>query len=78
MIFPNRTVSPVDSIISISSCIIEILLKSDCDLNNLYKKHVDIYPKKVPLEDFLISLTFLYTINKIEQSNEVITLKLNK
>tara|TARA_B100000700_G_scaffold306815_1_gene382434 strand:- start:204 stop:437 length:234 start_codon:yes stop_codon:yes gene_type:complete len=77
MIVPNRTVKPVDSLLTIGAVIIELLIEGESNVEDLYKSHIMKYEKKIDIEKFLLALNFLFVIGKIEYSDEVIKLKFN-
>lgn len=77
MILPNRTVKPVDSLLSIGAAVIELLIEGENNVDDLYKKHVLRYEKKIDIEKFLLALNFLFVIGKVEYCDEIIKLKLN-
>lgn len=77
MIMPTKIVKPVDSLFSISAYIISVLqeLKS-IDIDKLYEKINKKYYKKITFEQLLLSLNFLFIVDKVELKNETITIKL--
>lgn len=77
MILPNRTVKPVDSLLSVGAAVIELLMEGESNVDDLYKNHVLKYEKKIDVEKFLLALTFLFVIGKVEYCDEIIKLKLN-
>lgn len=77
MILPNRTVKPVDSLLSVGAVIIELLIEGENNVDDLYKKHLVKYEKKIDIEKFILALNFLFVIGKIEYRDEIIKLKLN-
>ena len=80
MIMPTKIIQPVDSLISISSFVLDILKKESMSLDDLldrlneqyYKK----YYKKISIEKLILCIDFLYIINKIESENETITINI--
>ena len=77
MLMPTKIVKPVDSLFSISAYIVNILqeLKST-DIDILYKEINNKYYKKITFEQLLLSLNFLFVVDKVEIENETITIKL--
>jgi len=74
---PTKIVKPVDSLFSISVYIIKIVSEIKViDIDSLYKELNKSYYKKVSFEQFLLSLNFLFIINKVELRDETITIKL--
>lgn len=77
MLMPTKIVKPVDSLFSISVYIIKIVSEIKViDIDSLYKELNKSYYKKVSFEQFLLSLNFLFIINKVELRDETITIKL--
>ena len=77
MLMPTKIVKPVDSLFSISAYIIKIISEIKVmDIDSLYKELNKSYYKEVSFEQFLLSLDFLFIINKLELRNETITIKL--
>ena len=74
---PTKIVKPVDSIFSISAYVIKILQEStSIDIDSLYEKINSTYYKKITFEQLLLSLNFLFIINKVDLKNETITINL--
>ena len=74
---PTKIVKPVDSIFSISAYVIKILQEStSVDIDSLHEKINSTYYKKITFEQLLLSLNFLFIINKVDLKNETITINL--
>jgi hypothetical protein len=58
MILPTKTIQPVDSLISISALIIEILKEKDMTLDDLYDEFNKRYYKKITIEKLILSIDF--------------------
>ena len=75
MIMPSKTVKPIDSLVNISSYIIQVLLEKKLTIDEILdyvnKKHY----KTISIEKLLLCLDFLYMIDKIEIKNEAIKIK---
>jgi len=77
MLMPTKIVKPVDSLFSISAYIIKIVSEIKVmDIDNLYKELNKSYYKEISFEQFLLSLNFLFIIDRVELRNETITIKL--
>lgn len=76
MIMPSKVIKPVDSLISIGSEIIQIIGKQSMSLDDLHEKINQTYYKRISIEKLILSLDFLFLINKVERDNATITIKL--
>lgn len=76
MIMPTRVIQPVDSLISISSCIIDILKKSDLALDDLLVELNSRYYKSIQIDTLILCIDFLFIIGKIKDDNEIITINI--
>ena len=76
MIMPSKTVKLIDSLIIISSYILDSLklkkLTIDEILNRVNRNHY----KEIDIEKLFLCLNFLYLINKIEIKDAAIKIKL--
>lgn len=72
MILPTKTIQPVDSLLSISALIIEILKEKDMSLDDLFDEFNKRYYKKITLEKLILSVDFLYITNKVMDNNAII------
>lgn len=75
MIMPSKVTKPVDSLVSIGSAVLNIIGKDSMSLDDLYEKLNQEYYKHIPIERLILSLDFLFLINKVERDNEIITIK---
>ncbi len=75
MIMPSKVTKPVDSLVSIGSAVLNIVGKDSMSLDDLHEKLNQEYYKSIPIERLILSLDFLYLINKVERDNEIITIK---
>lgn len=73
---PTKIIKPVDSIFSISAFVIKALETNDMDIDELIEKVNETYYKEISLDKLILSLNFLYLINKIELKNEIITINI--
>ncbi|RXJ97136.1 hypothetical protein CRU94_03240 [Arcobacter sp. AHV-9/2010] len=76
MIMPTKIIQPVDSLISISSFVLDILKKESMSLDDLLDRLNEQYYKKISIEKLILCIDFLYIINKIESENETITINI--
>ena len=76
MLMPTKIIKPVDSIFSISAYVIKALEINDMNMDELLQKVNKIYYKKISLDKLILSLNFLYLINKVEFKNEIITINI--
>ncbi len=76
MIMSSKVVKPVDSLVSIGSSVLKIIAKESMSLDELHEKLNEEYYKNISIEKLILSLNFLFVINKVEKDNETITIKL--
>ena len=76
MLMPTKIIKPVDSIFSISAYVIKALETNDMNIDELFQKVNKTYYKEISLDRLILSLNFLYIINKIELKNEIITINI--
>ena len=76
MLMPTKIIKPVDSIFSISAFVIKALEVNDMSMDELIEEVNNTYYKKISLDKLVLSLNFLYLINKIELKNEIITINI--
>ena len=76
MLMPTKIIKPVDSIFSISAYVIKALETNDMNIDELFQKVNKTYYKEISLDRLILSLNFLYTINRIELKNEIITINI--
>ena len=76
MLMPTKLIKPVDSIFSISAYVIKALEINAMNLDKLLEEVNTLYYKNIPLDKLMLSLNFLYLINKIELKNENITINI--
>jgi hypothetical protein len=76
MLMPTKIIKPVDSIFSISAFVIKVLESNDMNLDELIEEVNKTYYKRISLDKLVLSLNFLYLINKIELKNEIITINI--
>lgn len=72
MILPTKTIQPVDSLLSISALIIEILKEKEMTLDDLFDEFNKRYYKKIKIEKLILSVDFLYITNKVMDNNAII------
>ncbi len=75
MIMPTKIIKPVDSLICISSEVLNILKTENLLLDELFEKLNDSYYKKVSMDTLFLCLDFLYLIDKIEQDDATLKVK---
>lgn len=76
MIIPTKTIQPVDSLISISAIIIEILKEANMSLDDLLEVFNKRYYKKIVIEKLILAIDFLYMTDKIMDNNEIIKINI--
>ena len=76
MIIPSKTIQPVDSLISISAIIIEILKEANMSLDDLLEVFNKRYYKKITIEKLILAVDFLYITDKIMDNNEIIKINI--
>ena len=76
MILPTKTIQPVDSLLSISAFIIEILKEKELTLDDLFDEFNERYYKKITIEKLILSVDFLYMINKVMDNNAIIKINI--
>ena len=76
MLMPTKIIKPVDSIFSISAFVLKALESNDMRIDELIEEVNNTYYKKISLDKLVLSLNFLYLINKIELKNEIITINI--
>jgi hypothetical protein len=76
MILPTKTIQPVDSLLSISALIIEILKEKEMSLDDLFDEFNKRYYKKITIEKLILSVDFLYITNKVMDNNAIIKINI--
>lgn len=76
MLMPTKIIKPVDSIFSISAFVIKALESNDMSMDELIEEVNKTYYKEISLDKLVLSLNFLYLINKVELKNEIITINI--
>lgn len=76
MIMPTKVIQPVDSLISISAVILDILKQESMSLDDLLEELNIRYYKQVSMEKLILCIDFLFIINRIESENEIITINI--
>lgn len=75
MIMPTKIIKPVDSLMTIGSYIVKVLLINEKNLDDLFFEFNKIYYKRISFEKFLLALNFLFIINKVVVENEIIKIR---
>ncbi len=75
MIMPTKIIRPVDSLMTIGSYIVKVLLINEKNLDDLFFEFNKIYYKRISFEKFLLALNFLFIINKVVVENEIIKIR---
>lgn len=78
MIIPSKTIQAVDSLLSISAIIIEILNEKSMPIDDLLESFNRRYYKKITIEKLILAVNFLFIINYIKDNNETITINLHQ
>lgn len=76
MLMPTKIIKPIDSIFSISAFVLKALESNDMRIDELIEEVNKTYYKEISLDKLVLSLNFLYLINKIELKNEIITINI--
>ena len=76
MILPTKTIQPVDSLISISATILEILKTKNMSVDDLFEEFNTRYYKKISIEKLTLAINFLFITNTIKDNNEIITINI--
>lgn len=76
MILPSKTVLPVDSLISISSCIIEILHSNGMNVDELLMEVNKKYYKGISMRRLMLAINFLYITGRIKHTNGIISINI--
>ena len=76
MLMPTKIIKPVDSIFSISAFVLKALESNDMRIDELIEEVNKTYYKEISLDKLVLSLNFLYLINKVELKNEIITINI--
>ncbi|KUJ62034.1 hypothetical protein AR687_10810 [Flavobacteriaceae bacterium CRH] len=76
MILPTKTIEPVDSLISISAFIIEILRTESMDIDSLLKIFNEKYYKEITIEKMLLAIDFLFITDSIKYNNGIIKINI--
>lgn len=76
MILPSKIVKPAESLIYISSRILEVLYQSEMSVDEILEKINEDTKRKVTLKKVILGLNFLFIIDKIERKNEIIRIKI--
>lgn len=76
MILPSKTIEPVDSLISISAIVIEIIQSNNLSLDDLFHEFNKKYYKEISIEKLILAIDFLYLTGSIEDSNEIIKINI--
>jgi len=78
MILPTKTIQPVDSLISISATILEILKSKKMPIDDLFEEINKKYYKKISIEKLVLAINFLFLTNNIEDNDEIITINIQQ
>jgi len=76
MLMPTKIIQPVDSLFSISAFILKILTYNKLNIDEIHSEVNKTYYKEVSLEKIMLSLNFLYMIDKVRIDNETITINI--
>ena len=75
MVMGNKIVKIEDSYFVIGAYIIQILLRKEQSLDNLFSLFSREYPKKIEFENFVYAIDFLFLIKKIKiRSDDILEL----
>ena len=76
MIMPTKTIEPVDSLISISAIVIEIVKSKSLGLDDLLEEFNQVYYKEISIEKLVLAIDFLYIIGRIVDNNDIIKINI--
>lgn len=76
MLMPSKITKTEDSIMYISSLIIKALIERELSFEDIHLRINNESPKKISIQKAMLGLNFLYTIGKVELTNETIKIKL--
>lgn len=76
MIMPTKIIKPVDSLLVISAFVLKIVMIRSLTVDDLLEEVNKSYYKKISIDKLLLSLNFLYLIDKIEEDHALIKAKL--
>lgn len=76
MILPTKTIQPVDSLLSISAFILEILNENEMTVDDLFDEFNKRYYKKISIDKLILSVDFLYITNKVIDNNAIIKINI--
>jgi hypothetical protein len=66
MIMGNKIIKVEDTFITIGGYILSILKNKELQVDTLYSKFLEIYPKHINFEQFTYAIDFLFMINKVK------------
>jgi hypothetical protein len=66
MIMGNKIIKVEDTFITIGGYILSILKNKELQVDTLYSKFLEIYPKYINFEQFTYAIDFLFMINKVK------------
>ncbi len=78
MILPTKTIQPVDSLISVSATILEILKAENMPIDDLFQEINEKYYKKISIEKLILAINFLFITNNIKDNDEIITINIQQ
>ena len=78
MILPTKIIQPVDSLISISATVIDVLKEKSMSIDDLLEEFNKRYYKKISIEKLILSINFLYITDNIIDNNEIIRIKIQQ
>lgn len=71
---PTKIIQPVDSLFSISAFVLKIVTHNKLNIDEIHSEVNKKYYKEVSLEKIMLSVNFLYIIDKVRIDNETITI----
>jgi hypothetical protein len=77
MLMPTKIIQPVDSLFSISAFILKVMaFQEKMNIDEIHEEVNKIYYKKVSLEKIILSLNFLFVVDKVRIEDEAITINI--
>ncbi len=76
MIMPTKIIQPVDSVVSIAATVLQILQHESYTVDDLWDEVNKKYYKQISIDKLILSIDFLFVINKVRSDNETIAINL--
>lgn len=73
---PTKIIQPVDSVVSIAATVLQILQHESYTVDDLWDEVNKKYYKQISIDKLILSIDFLFVINKVRSDNETIAINL--